>query len=248
MIALGELPKRKGWCVIPCQDHRITGVLLSGGLDSTILLGHLLEQGQPVQPIHIRTGFVWQPEETRAARRVVRALAAPQREPSQLAGLVVLDMPAADLYPTHWSVTGEQVPDDQSPDDAVYLPGHNVLLLVKAMLWCQLRGIGRLALGSLASNPFADATPEFFAPFQAALNRATRSNVHIVRPFETWTKKEVMARGQRYPLESTFSCLAPVGGQHCGRCNKCAERQEAFRLLAMDDPTDYASVELRVES
>ncbi|MCD4728936.1 MAG: 7-cyano-7-deazaguanine synthase, partial [Pirellulales bacterium] len=42
------------------------------------------------------------------------------------------------------------------------------------------------------------------------------------------------------PLELTFSCLSPVAGLHCGRCNKCAERQEAFRSLEMHDPTRYA--------
>jgi len=39
----------------------------------------------------------------------------------------------------------------------------------------------------------------------------------------------------------TFSCIAPVDGLHCGRCNKCAERAAAFRLTGTDDPTPYAS-------
>ena len=34
-----------------------------------------------------------------------------------------------------------------------------------------------------------------------------------------------MALGRGLPLELTFSCIAPVAGQHCGRCNKCAERR-----------------------
>ena len=65
------------------------------------------------------------------------------------------------------------MPDQDSPDAAVYLPGRNALLLVKAALWCRLHGIEELALAVLAANPFADATPEFFAQFEAALARAT---------------------------------------------------------------------------
>jgi 7-cyano-7-deazaguanine synthase len=42
------------------------------------------------------------------------------------------------------------------------------------------------------------------------------------------------------PLELTFSCIAPAGSLHCGQCNKCAERQRAFRLSSMPDPTRYA--------
>jgi 7-cyano-7-deazaguanine synthase len=39
----------------------------------------------------------------------------------------------------------------------------------------------------------------------------------------------------------TFSCLAPQGRRHCGRCNKCAERKRAFRQAGIPDPTKYAS-------
>jgi len=46
-----------------------------------------------------------------------------------------------------------------TPDDAVFLPGRNVLLLSKAMLWCHLHGVEEVALAPLESNPFPDATP-----------------------------------------------------------------------------------------
>ena len=38
-----------------------------------------------------------------------------------------------------------------------------------------------------------------------------------------------MALGRGLPLELTFSCISPLRGLHCGHCNKCAERQAAFR-------------------
>jgi 7-cyano-7-deazaguanine synthase len=53
-------------------------------------------------------------------------------------------------------------------------------------------------------------------------------------------KQQVMALGRELPLELTFSCISPVNGFHCGRCNKCAERQEAFRQAALTDKTIYA--------
>ncbi|MBI1322835.1 7-cyano-7-deazaguanine synthase, partial [bacterium] len=43
-----------------------------------------------------------------------------------------------------------------------------------------------------------------------------------------------------FPLEHTFSCLSPVDGGHCGRCNKCAERQKVFRDAGIADLTSYA--------
>jgi 7-cyano-7-deazaguanine synthase len=154
--------------------------------------------------------------------------------------LVELDMPVDDIYAEHWSMTGEAVPDDRSTDDAVFLPGRNPLLLLKPVLWCAMHGISKLALATLAANPFDDAKPDFFHRFEAMIEQAIGYDVRIVRPFEMLSKRCVMQLGRDAPLELTFSCLAPVGGRHCGRCNKCAERAAAFGHLSSGDPTQYA--------
>ena len=150
-------------------------------------------------------------------------------------------MPLADVYAGHWSMSGHRVPDRTTPDEAVFLPGRNPLLLVKPTLWCGQHEVPTLALATLASNPFADATPEFFACFEAMMREASGVDVQIVRPFERFSKGEVMQLGSKLPLLLTFSCLAPIDGQHCGVCNKCAERQRAFSYLESGDPTQYAT-------
>lgn len=211
------------------------GLLASGGLDSAILLAQLLEHGWHVQPFYVRTGCHWQAEEVDAVRRFVAALRSSLVEP-----VIELEMPVADLYGNHWSITGCAVPDDHTPDEAVFLPGRNPLLLLKPALWCAMHGVSKLALATLAANPFDDAKPEFFERFEAMIAWATGVEVNIVRPFEMLSKKCVMQLGRDMPLELTFSCIAPVGGLHCGRCNKCAERAAAFRHLAAGDPTSYA--------
>lgn len=211
------------------------GLLLSGGLDSGILLGHQLAEGLHVQPFYIQSQLFWQREELLAARRFLRAVAAPR-----LKGLVILELPLGDLYGDHWSVTGRGVPDAISPDDAVYLPGRNALLAIKAALWCRLHGIDELAMAVLRPNPFPDATAGFFDHFEAALDLATGGRVRLIRPFAGLDKRQVMELGRGLPLELTFSCIAPAKGLHCGRCNKCAERIAAFRQIGVDDPTEYA--------
>ncbi len=212
-----------------------TGLLLSGGLDSSILLGHLLASGRRVQPFYVRGGLRWEAEEQRQLARLLRAMASPR-----LAELVTLDLPLADLYGDHWSLTGRGVPEFDSPDTAVYLPGRNALLLLKPALWCRLHGIDELALAVLGANPFADATPEFFAELEALLERAAGGRVRIVRPFGRLEKRQVMELGRSGPLELTFSCIAPESGLHCGQCNKCAERMAAFASIGLRDPTPYA--------
>ncbi len=219
------------------------GLLLSGGVDSCILLGHLLQQGRRVRPFYVESGLAWQREEFTAVERLVGAFASPRLEP-----LVVLDLPLEDVYGDHWSVTGQEVPDAATADEAVYLPGRNALLTIKAVLWCRLHGIDELALGVLRTSPFADATAEFFDDFESALRLATGGRVRIVRPFAELDKQQVIALGRATPLELTFSCIAPISGDHCGRCNKCAERKAAFRQIDIDDPTSYANAAERAMS
>src|SRR5688572_6944372 len=163
------------------------GVLASGGLDSSILIGHLLRQRRRVQPFYIRTGLHWQAGELPALERILRAVATPD-----LAELVVLDLPLADLYAGHWSQTGRDVPAADSPDEAVFLPGRNALLIVKAAVWCQLHGIGELALAALGTSPFADAQEPFFRDFQAAMNYGGGQKLRLLRPFGEMNKRQVM--------------------------------------------------------
>jgi len=212
------------------------GVLLSGGLDSCVLVAKLLDEGHRVQPFYIRTDLLWQEAELTAVRRFLAAIARPA-----LNELALLDLPVRDLYRDHWSVSGRNTPAADSPDAAVFLPGRNALLLVKAAIWCQMRGIEYLALAPLGTSPFADARDGFFRDFQAALNCGDLAPLTILRPFDGMTKQHVMELGRRYPLELTMSCIAPRDGRHCGRCNKCAERQAAFASIHQDDLTQYDS-------
>jgi 7-cyano-7-deazaguanine synthase len=212
-----------------------TGLLLSGGIDSAVLLSQLLARGWQVVPFYVRTGCVWQREELLATERFLTRVAQPN-----LLELVVLDMPLGDLYGEHWSISGFDVPDDRSPDEAVFLPGRNPMLLIKPALWCRMHGISHLTLATLSNNPFPDATPDFFAHFEEMLREAVGGQLQIARPFEHLTKDRVLDMGRGLPLELTFSCLSPVDGLHCGQCNKCAERRRAFAEAGTDDLTRYA--------
>jgi 7-cyano-7-deazaguanine synthase len=223
---------------MPALRQPATGLLLSGGVDSAVLLDQLLERGWRVVPFYVQTGCLWQAAELEAVEQFVDVMARPGLEP-----LIVLDMPLADLYGDHWSMTGTDVPDDASPDEAVFLPGRNPLLLIKPALWCRMNGVEHLAVATLANNPFDDATPEFFQQFDEMLAVATGGHVHVSRPFERLTKNRVLELGRHLALELTFSCLAPVGRLHCGRCNKCAERRAAFDRAGVTDATRYAADE-----
>jgi 7-cyano-7-deazaguanine synthase len=210
-------------------------VLASGGADSAILVADLLRQGRSVHPIYVRFGLSWEAAEEAHLRRFLATLIDPAPSPP-----VVLDVPVAPVYGSHWSVSGDDVPDDDTPDDAVYLPGRNLLLLSMPSVWCALNGVHEIALGTLKGNPFPDATDGFFAAFSALAERGMDHVLEVVTPFSELTKAEVLELGRGLALEHTFSCMDPQDGRHCGGCNKCAERRHAFATCSLPDRTEYA--------
>lgn len=211
-------------------------VLTSGGLDSAILVADRARRGSVVHPLYVRFGLAWETVEEAHLRRFLDGLPAKLhvRPP------IVFDLPISDVYKAHWSVSGTDVPDETTPDEAVYLPGRNLLLLAKTSVWCALHDVETIALGTLKGNPFSDSSSEFFSAFGALAQHALNRPIEVITPFAELTKAEVLMLGSDLALERTFSCIHPVAGEHCGRCNKCAERRKSFADAGIEDPTAYA--------
>jgi 7-cyano-7-deazaguanine synthase len=211
-------------------------VLMSGGLDSAVLAATLLQNHDRVFPIYIQGGLRWEQMELAALRQFLAAV-----QDQGLETLTVLEEPLGDVYGSHWSTGAASPPDARTSSEAVYLPGRNVLLTVKASVWCRLRNVETLALGCLGSNPFADSTSGFFEDLESVLRRALDGSPRLVRPFERYYKRDVVLLGKELPLHLTLSCIDPVREMHCGFCNKCAERQKGFRDAGIEDRTLYSA-------
>jgi 7-cyano-7-deazaguanine synthase len=154
----------------------------------------------------------------------------------------------SDVYPAaHWARRG-MPPGYHTPDEDVYLPGRNIILLGKAGVFCAAAGIGRLVIGTLDHNPFPDATPAFRSAMETTLSLGLNHRLEIGAPYAKVGKAEVIRRGQQagIRLELTLSCMNPQqneGGfpRHCGVCSKCRERHDAFLEARIVDRTDYAN-------
>jgi 7-cyano-7-deazaguanine synthase len=236
-----------------------TAVLLSGGLDSAVLLADEATRGD-VQPIYISVGLAWEAAE----RAMLSQFLAEARFRGRVRPLVSLSVDMRDVYAaSHWAVEGRP-PAYHTPDEDVYLPGRNIVLLGKAGVYCAAAKLDRVVLGTLAHNPFPDATPEFRAAMARALTLGLAHNLQIEAPYAGSSKAEVITRGIELglPLELTLSCMKPGFGNrgsgfgnrgsdfesrvptpesplHCGLCSKCRERHDAFLELGLADPTVY---------
>ena len=215
------------------------GVLFSGGLDSAALIGHLLELKHEVWPVYVRSGLRWEPAELAAARKFLKAVSGRKLKPLKVATLYL-----EDAYRNNWSQTGK-TPGSQSDDRAVFLPARNLLLLTKALLCLFHDGVSTLAIATLGGNPFPDGRPSYFRLVERVLTEGFAKKVRILSPFRGKTKARILRAAKKYPLHLSTSCISPINGTHCGRCNKCAERQVAFFEAGVEDKTRYWSENTR---
>jgi 7-cyano-7-deazaguanine synthase len=243
-----------------------TAVLLSGGLDSAVLLADEALRGDtaggPVQPIYVGVGLAWE----RAERAAVAQLLETDPIRDRVRRLVALSVDMRDVYDaTHWAIQGRP-PAYHTPDEDVYLPGRNVILLGKAAVFCAAAHIDRIVVGTLGHNPFPDATPTFRSAMATALSLGLGHALQIDAPFADASKGDVVRRGALLgvPFTLTLSCMNPrpvtnrhlaaatgfhaqtgtnvssAPWLHCGLCSKCRERHDGFLEAGIADPTVYA--------
>lgn len=211
-------------------------VLTSGGLDSSVLIAMESEKREEVFPVFIRAGFRFEKAQRVALDRFLRKIRKRNVRP-----VTELSVSARDFFPkTHWALSGRGIPPLKSPDGSCYLPGWNLLLLGPTLVFAAQKGIPSVVMGHITHNPYPDGQPEFFEAFEGLGRLAFERRIRIERPFETWTKEDVLRRGHDLPLELTLTCIDPARGGHCGRCHKCAERHRGFLKAGMEDPTRYA--------
>lgn len=221
-----------------------TIALLSGGLDSTVLVAHLLDAGDEVHTVAVDYDQRHQCE-LYAARGVARHYGLPHdrvnlRHLGQLLSGSALTTPNV------------AVPDGHYADEAMratVVPNRNAIMLMVAVGIAAARGFDRVATAVHAGDHpvYPDCRPEFIHAAATAAEYATSGygDVTVVAPFVTHDKTWIAARGAELgaPLELTWSCYK--GAQemaeplHCGTCGTCTERREAFALAGVVDPTRY---------
>lgn len=213
----------------------MTVVLLSGGMDSTVLTAELVRCGGPVVGLSIYYGQRHDCE-LKAAAAVAEHLGIEHDviDASTVgAGLAsALTDPAMAVPEGHYSA------DTMS---ATVVPGRNLLFAAIAVAHAASSGHQVVALAVHAGDHpvYPDCRPEFTTAL-GVLAHSTYG-VQVSAPYVRLTKAEICARGAEVdaPMGLSWSCYQ--GGEvHCGRCGTCVERAEAFALAGVPDPTAYA--------
>jgi len=220
--------------------------LVSGGMDSAVVLAIAREQGFAVHALSVRYGQR-HTSELDAADRVAREL-----------GAVAHKTVDVDLR----SIGGSALTDDiDVPVDGAgaagtggipvtYVPARNTIMLSLALGWAEVLGAADIFCGvnAVDYSGYPDCRPEFVEAFERLANLATRAGVEgagirVHAPLMRMGKDAIVREGLRLGVDfsQTVSCYsANERGDACGACDACRLRAAGFADAGVADPTRYA--------
>lgn len=216
-------------------------VLLSGGMDSTVLLHHVARELERV-PIHALSYNYGQ----RHSREL--ACAGAQATITGVAHHEIVDI--AFVGPLVAGGTtlvngGGDVPDLADVADAdlaqppTYVPNRNMMLLSIAAAYAEAHGFADVYYGAQAHDEYGywDCTVPFIENINAVLALNRKDRVYIYAPFVATSKAALVRKGVELGVDfaNTWSCYRG-GEKPCGRCPTCVERANAFQQAGVIDP------------
>jgi len=215
-------------------------VLVSGGMDSAVVLALAREQGYAAHALSVRYGQR-HTSELDAAAALAQALGAAAHK------TVEIDLRA---------IGGSALTDDIAVPEAggegipaTYVPARNTIMLSLALGWAEVLGARDLFCGvnAVDYSGYPDCRPEFIRAFATLANLATKAGVEgaglrIHAPLMQMSKADIAREGMRLGVDfgMTVTCYqADDAGRACARCDACDLRAEGFRAAGLPDPTRY---------
>ncbi|WP_043802279.1 7-cyano-7-deazaguanine synthase QueC [Arenimonas malthae] len=216
-------------------------VLVSGGMDSAVVLALAREQGFACHALSVSYG-----------QRHTSELAA-AAELARVQGAVEHKVVTVDLRSIGGSALTADIDVPETAGQGIpvtYVPARNTIMLSIALGWAEVLGADDLFCGvnAVDYSGYPDCRPEFIAAFERLANLATKAGVegHSLRvhaPLMRLGKADIAREGARLGVDfsRTVSCYqADAEGRACGRCDACRLRAEGFAAAGLADPTRYA--------
>jgi 7-cyano-7-deazaguanine synthase len=212
-------------------------VLFSGGLDSTVLVYDLLNEGADLKLLSIDYGQRHE-KELKSSSEIAESLEL-KHEILRLPMLNNLLGGSALTDPSILLPEGHYAEDSMK---ATVVPNRNMILLSLAAGHAISLQFDTVAYAAHAGDHtiYPDCRPEFATAMDQALKLCDWNTVSLYRPFVQLSKHDLVRKGKELgvPFEKTWSCYAG-NDKHCGKCGTCVERKEAFELVGLLDPTEY---------
>ena len=208
-------------------------VVLSGGPDSSTLAYWTKDQGYDVSAITFNYGQI-SVKEIEHAKKIVAELNVPQQ---------IVDLSSLrDIFQGVTSLVDENIEMTQEFSQSIIVPFRNAVFLSVAVAYASSVNSTRILYGAQLSDAqnYPDCREEFYKSFEKTARLGTDKQIIIDAPFSDKPKSEVIKLGVKLgvPYDLTWSCYLNKE-RHCGKCESCRNRKNAFIEAGINDPTEY---------
>lgn len=224
-------------------------VLVSGGIDSSVVLGMAAADYDVVVPIHIDYGQQTADIEREMARGQCKNLAGVYPN-TRIRRTPVIDYEPVFAHFDEGVADESKTFDHLEEDDgrsSGFVPMRNLHLIATAGAIADQRSAESLMIGMHQDDEnemYPDCSPAFVHAANNAVNESLPPDrtIQVEAPLLRKTKKEILKLGERYGVDwrHTYSCYESVDDKKdpepCGECPACLERQEAFKDAGLTDP------------
>ncbi|MDY0215115.1 MAG: 7-cyano-7-deazaguanine synthase [Bacilli bacterium] len=216
----------------------------SGGLDSTTLIGYMLENGYIVQPINFDYGQE-NIVEIKAQNSVIQYFQ-DRYGKDKIFDSIKLDLtsivnPLQDII-SNFRKNGF---NNETLDEANlkhYFPNRNMLFVSIAGVFAEtlayFKGLTEVTVcigihKHTTYQPYWDITSDFANAVQNVMSLNDAMKVTVATPFVDWTKSDIVKYmiENDFPYELTWTCYEPQReGEYyvpCKKCQACVERENA---------------------
>lgn len=204
-------------------------VLLSGGVESTILLKELNNKKKRVCGLIFDMGLPASTSQLHFAKKHIFSIGS-YMEVVDLHGIVRM---ALGHFDPSIMIFDE---GDVKCNDS-YVP----VLISNAIYYAQSANIKDVYVG-LTKEQMRESSQEFFSNIGDIFGKYSVNLpvVSVHTPFADMTKADVVKLGQSLGVNAAESWSCFNGGvNHCGQCSSCKERKDAFSECGISDSTVY---------
>ena len=233
------------------SDRPAAVCLVSGGMDSAVVLAEAVARGFDAHALSFRYGQRHEVELAAAARVASAQGAADHR-------VVTVDLSALGGSALTDAIDVPKDREDEQIGEGVpvtYVPARNTIFLAVALGWAEVLGATDLFVGvnAVDYSGYPDCRPEFLRAFESLAGLATAAGTEdgasftVHAPLMELSKAGIVRRAAELDVDLglTHTCYDPV--EHdgvvlsCGRCDACILRLAGFREAGVEDPIPYAS-------
>ena len=208
-------------------------VVLSGGVDSTTLAYYIKDQGYDLAAITFNYGQI-STKEIEHAKKIAAKLNIP---------IQIIDLSSLkEIFQGITSLVDENIEMTKSFSQPIIVPFRNAIFLSIAVAYANSINSARIVYGAQLSDAqnYPDCREEFYRSFEKTARLGTDTQIMIEAPFSDKSKSEVIKLGTQLgvPFNLTWSCYLNKE-VHCGQCESCRNRKNAFIEAGIKDTTKY---------